>query len=83
MVQSVKINGKQRTLPTMSIFTESRESLAELGKSTIKILSAAKGYKYSAEEIVKKINFVMTDSTVYNLKVFDSVCEDLEAEQSI
>ena len=28
-VQSVTINKKQRTLPTMSIFTESCESLAE------------------------------------------------------
>ena len=82
MVQSVTIDGKQRTLPTMSIFTESRESLAELEKSTMKILSAATGYKYSAKEIVEKVNFVMTDSTAHNLKVFDSVCEDLGAEHS-
>ena len=67
VVQSVTIDGKQRTLPTTGIFTESRESLAELEKSTIEILSAAKGYKYSAKDIVEKINFVMTDSTAYNL----------------
>ena len=56
-----------------SIFTESCESLAELEKSTIKILSAATGYKYSAKEIVEKVKFVMTDSTTHNIKVFDSV----------
>ena len=44
VVQYVTINGNQ-TLPTMRIFTESRESLAELEKSTIKILSAVTGYK--------------------------------------
>ena len=82
VVQSVTIDGKQRTLPTMGIFTESRESLAELEKSTIEILSAATGYKYSAKDIVEKINFVMTDSTAHNLEVFDSVCEDLGAEHS-
>ena len=40
---------KKRTLPTMSIFTKSRESLAELEKSTMKMLSAATGYTYSAK----------------------------------
>ena len=82
VVHSVTINGKQLTLPTLCIFTESRESLAELEKSTMKMLSAATGYKYSAKEIVEKVNFVMTDSTAYNLEVFDSVCEDLGAEHS-
>ena len=70
VVQSVTINEKKRTLPTMSIFTKSSESLAELY------------YTFSAKESVEKVNFVMTDSTAHNLKVFDSVCEDLEAENS-
>ena len=55
VVQSVNINGKQQTLPTMSFFTESCESFAELEKSTIKMLSAATGYKYSAKEYLKKL----------------------------
>ena len=46
------------------------------------MLSAATDYTYSAKELVEKVNFVMTDSTAHNLKVFDSVCEDLEAENS-
>ena len=54
----------------MSIFTKSRESLAELY------------YTFSAKESVEKVNFVMTDSTAHNLEVFDSVCEDLWAELS-
>ena len=82
VVQSVTINGTQRTLPTMSIFTESRESLAELEKSTIEILSASVGFKYSPKDIIEKINFVMTDSTAHNLKVFDSVCQDLGTEHT-
>ena len=40
----------------------------------MEIFSAAIGYKYSAKEIVEKVNFVMTDSTAHNLKVFDYVC---------
>ena len=51
----------------MGIFTESCETLAELKKSTIEILSAATGYKYSAKEIVETINFIMTNSTTHNL----------------
>ena len=49
VVQLVIINRKQSTLPTMSIFKESRESLAELKKSAIKNLSVATGYKYSTK----------------------------------
>ena len=66
----------------MSIFTEFRESLAELEKSTIEILSASVGFKYSPKDIVEKINFVMTDSTAHNLKVFDSVRQDLGIEHN-
>ena len=64
----------------MSIFTEFRESLAELEKSTIEILSASVGFKYSPKDIIEKINFIMTDGTAHNLKVFDSVYQDLGTE---
>ena len=66
----------------MNIFTKSRESLAELEKSKMKMLSAATDYTYSAKELVEKVNFVITDNTAHNLEVFDSVCEDLGAEHS-
>ena len=45
----------------MSIFTESSESLADLEKSTVEILSASVGFKYSPKDIIEKINFVMTN----------------------
>ena len=80
VVQSLTINGKPRNLPTFGVFTESRETLAELMKVTLDILAAASGYKYSREDILKKINFVMTDSTSHNLNVIEQVCEELEVE---
>ena len=47
VVQSLSINGVQRNLPTFGIFTEKRETLADLVKCIIQILSAASTYKYS------------------------------------
>ena len=63
IVQSFIINGKQRALPTLPIFTESVQSLKELEKMTLEILSLASGRKYSEAEIYERIDFVMTDST--------------------
>ena len=83
VAQFVTIDVKQWTLPTVDIFTEIREYLAEWEKSPIQILSAATGYKYSAKYIVEKMNFFMTDSTAHNLEVFDYVCEDLGTEHSL
>ena len=59
VVQSVTINGTQRTLPTMSIFTESRESLIVLEKLTVEILLASVGFKYSPKDIIEKINIMI------------------------
>ena len=42
-MSGVTINENQWTLPIMSIFTEYCESLDELEKSTMKMLSAATG----------------------------------------
>ena len=78
IVQSFMINGKERVLPTMPIFTESRESLKELEIMALKILSAASAGKYSESDILKHISFVMTDSTAHNLGVMDEVCDELE-----
>ena len=47
MVQSLTINGVQRSLPTLRIFTESRLSLKDLEITTLKILSAASNHKYT------------------------------------
>ena len=43
VVQSISIDGKQRALPTMGIFTESRESLADLHKTTLYFVRASTG----------------------------------------
>ena len=74
VVQSITIDGVQRPLPTFSIFTESRESLEELESMTLRILSAACGYKYTEQDLLGRIDFVMTDSTSHNLNVMENVC---------
>jgi hypothetical protein len=67
VVQSFSIDGKQRALPTMGIFTESQGSLADLQKTKLRILSALTGNRYSEKEILEKIQFIMTDSTTHNI----------------
>ena len=81
VVQSLTINGMPRSLPTFSVLTESRETLAELVKLTLSLLSAASGYKFCPEDLLKQINFVMTDGTSHNLNVIEQVCEDLDVEE--
>ena len=82
VVQSFTINGTPRSLPTFGIITETRESLAELMKCTLDILSATSGHKYTTQDIIKKIDFVMTDSTSHNLNVIKTVCKDLAVEDT-
>ena len=55
VIQSLTINGVQRSFPILAIFTESRESLKDLELTTFHILSAASGNKYSEQDILKKI----------------------------
>lgn len=80
VVQSLTINGNQRALPTFGIFTESRESLKELELATLKILSAASLHKFSEQDILNHIKFVMTDSTSHNLEVIEAVCDELDVD---
>ena len=80
-VQSLTINGVQRALPTLSIFTESRKSLEELQITTLKILSAPTGHKYLGEDIFERINFVVTDSTSHNLEVIAMVEKELQVNE--
>lgn len=82
VVQSIHVNGIERALPALSIVTESHESLKELEITTLKILSASTGYKYSEDEIFKKVSFVMTDSTAHNIGVTSLVCDELGIEES-
>ncbi|CAL4082361.1 unnamed protein product, partial [Meganyctiphanes norvegica] len=52
----------------------------DLEITTLKILSAASGNKYSPSEILEKISFVMTDSASHNINVIEMVCEELDVE---
>lgn len=47
--------------------------LIELIKMPLSILSVASAYKYSPEQIVAKINFTMTYSTVYDTNVTEKM----------
>ena len=63
-------------------FTESVQSLTELEKITLEILSLATGRKYSEVEIYEQIHFVMTDGTAHNLGVIQELGTELGAESS-
>ena len=76
VVQPLSINGVQRNLPTMGVFTEKSDTLADLVKCTTQILPAASGYKYSHADILQNIDFVMSDSTAHNLDVMQKVCDN-------
>ena len=80
VVQSFTINGIQRTLPTLPVCTESKDTLKDLIIVTINMLSAATDNKYSIKQIFSKVNFVMTDSTAHNLGVAELVAKELEIE---
>ena len=43
--------------------------------TTLNILCAAVGYKYTEAQILENINFYMTDSTSHNLNVIEGLCE--------
>ena len=67
LVQPFLINGKQRALPTLNIFSETRASLKDLQLMAFKILAASSGWKYTEKDLVEKNDFVMIESTAYNL----------------
>lgn len=80
VVQSMTINGSSRTLPTFGIVSEARESLSELELSTLEILSAASGGRYTPKQLFERIEFRMSDSTAHNLKVGGLVAEKLASD---
>ena len=75
VVQSFNINGVQRILPTLGIFTETKISLVELVQTKLEILSAATECMYTESQIMAKMDFVMTDSISHSLGVIEMVCE--------
>ena len=81
VVHSVTINGIQRAIPPLPIVTDSHGSLKDLEVPTLKIISAVTGYKYSRQDILSNIIFVMTDSTAHNIGVIEKVCKNLAVEE--
>ena len=80
LVQSLTMNGVRISLPTFGVFTGTRETLKDLQIATLDILSAASNSECSKEDILKRISFVMSDSTSHKLGVTEAVCEELEVE---
>ena len=74
VVQSLTINGIKRSLPTASVFTETRKTLSDLIQNTLDILSASCNQKYLSKEILEKITSIMTDSSAHNIGVMEKVC---------
>ena len=80
VVKSFSINGKQRALPTRSIFTESETSLKEMQLMTFKMLAVSTSWEDTEKELVEKTDFVMTDSTFQNLGEIE-VCAELQTDR--
>lgn len=64
-VQGITVNGKYRSLPTMSIASESRKNLADLKVAVLSILEAASSVP--SKVLFEKIDFVITDQTILKL----------------
>ena len=77
IVQSFLIGNKRRVLPTLGIASENKENLAELQVHTYKMLSAASNNEYSYSDILRKVDFYLSDSAKHNLGVMNKVCEKL------
>ena len=75
IVQSFNINGKQRALPTLSTFGESRINLKDLEVFTLNMLSASCGGRYSEKEILGKMDFIMSSAAAHNMTVIEEVCK--------
>lgn len=75
VVNGVTIDGKFRPLQTFNIAAETRENLADLKVTVMKLLSAVSGI--DAKILYEKMDFYMSDSASHNLFVMDIVSEEL------
>ena len=84
VVPSFTVNGVHRSLPTLGVFSVSKETLKDLLKSSISpdILFTAINCNYKPNKIFKRILFVMFDSTAHNSSMVEEVCKDLNVEVS-
>ena len=77
-VQGVTIKDRFYALPTLSITSETRQNLAELKVTILKLLSIVSGV--SLDALWQKVNFVMGDGTAHNTGVESIVSEILDVE---
>ena len=75
VVQSLTIKWKTKNSSDLGVITESRSTLAELAKTTLDILLHQLLQAVSiVPKIVRKIHFVMIDSTAHNLnKIIEKI----------
>ena len=79
-VQGVTISKKFYPFPTLSLSAETRENLSQLKLTILAILSAVSGV--SSEELWRRIDFTMTDSTIHNMKVDEMVSSALGTDHT-
>ena len=60
--------------------TQTRASLKDLQVMAMRMWVASSGWKYTEKYLIEKIDFVMTDSTAYNLVAIQDVCAELKTE---
>ena len=77
-VQGVTIKGRFYALPTLSITSETRQNLADLKVTILKLLSIVSGV--SLDALWQRVHFVMGDGTAHNTGVESIVSEILEVE---
>ena len=75
VVQFMPVNGDQSN-------ENRRQKLADLVRRTVSILPTIFAYKYSWE-ILKKMDFVKSNSRDHNLKVMEKVCKDDRIEKAL
>ena len=79
-VQGITIHGKFRPLPTLRIAAETRQNLADLKVTILRMLSAVSDI--APDILYSKIDFVMTDSTAHNFHVENLVSQSLETDHT-
>ena len=79
-VQGATISKKFYPFPTLSLSAETRENLSQLKLTILAILSAVSGV--SSEELWRRIDFTMTDSTIHNMKVDEMVSSALGTDHT-
>ena len=66
----------------MPIVSETKNTFKDHSMQTLKMLSAATGWKYQEQQLFEKISSSMTDSAAHNLGILEMVGEELNSEHN-